>query len=142
MGSGARDRRLPAVLNRKGRTMTQPARDLKTAALRGLMNRCPNCGEGRVFTGYLKVVDQCEHCGERLGEFRSADGPAFFTITIVMLLLIPLIGFGWLLFRSDPLTLMVVLCVVTSIITLVLLRLIKGIFVGFLWAHQERDRGA
>ncbi|MBV0891100.1 DUF983 domain-containing protein [Paracoccus sp. Z118] len=122
--------------------MSQPARDLKSAVLRGLANRCPNCGEGRVFTGYLKVVDRCENCGERLGEFRSADGPAFFTITIVMLLLIPLIGFGWLLFRSDPLTLMLVLCGVTTIITLALLRLIKGIFVGFLWAHQERDRGA
>nr|WP_111300601.1 DUF983 domain-containing protein [Paracoccus saliphilus] len=122
--------------------MTEDPRDSRAAMLRGLVNRCPSCGDGRVFAGYLSVVDHCPDCREPLGAYPAADGPAFFTITIVMLLLIPMIGYGWVLFRSDPLTLLIALAVLTTLITLVLLRLVKGAFVGYLWAHHERDRGA
>jgi len=122
--------------------MADDIRDSRQAIQRGLMNRCPNCGKGQVFAGYLSIVRRCPDCDEPLGEYPAADGPAFFTITIVMLLLIPMIGFGWVLFRSDPLTLLIWLVVVTTLITLVLLRFVKGAFVGYLWAHHERDRGA
>ena len=117
-------------------------RDQREATLRGALGKCPNCGEGRMFIGYLKTVPECAVCGEKLGLYRAADGPAFFTITIVMLLLIPLIWLSWALFSTGPFTLMLFLCGVTTVITLVLLRLVKGIFVAFLWAHDERDRGA
>lgn len=122
--------------------MNQDPRDSRAAMLRGLANQCPSCGAGRVFAGYLSVVNRCPDCQEPLGDYPAADGPAFFTITIVMLLLIPMIGYGWVLFRSDPLTLLIGLGVLTTLITLVLLRLVKGAFVGYLWAHHERDRGA
>lgn len=121
--------------------MTQ-IRDPREALLRGAWNRCPACGQGRILRGYLTVVPECDRCGAPLGSYPSADGPAFFTITIVMLLLIPMIGFGWTLFRSDPLTLFIALTVVTTAITLGLLRPIKSAFVAYLWAHDERDRGA
>lgn len=35
---------------------------LSTAISRGLRRRCPACGEGHAFRGYLKVVDTCSHC--------------------------------------------------------------------------------
>lgn len=117
-------------------------RDKKTAIRRGTFNRCPKCGEGHLFTGYLQVVPECSHCHEPLGSYRAADGPAFFTMTIVMLLLIPAIGFGWILFKPDPVNFFIALTVLISALTLVLLRFVKGAFVGYLWAHDERDRGA
>lgn len=122
--------------------MTQQIRAPGQAMYRGALNRCPNCGQGKILSGYLKVVPECEVCGEPLGEYRAADGPAFFTITIVMLLLIPLMGFGWTLFRPDPLTLLIVLSIFVMLLTLILLRHVKGAFIGYLWAHEERDRGA
>ncbi|MDB6182280.1 DUF983 domain-containing protein [Paracoccus fistulariae] len=117
-------------------------RNVKTAARLGAMNRCPKCGKGRMFDGYLQVVSKCDSCGEPLGEYPAADGPAFFTITIVMLLLIPIIGFGWVLFRPDPVTLSLVIGVLITVLTLALLRYVKGAFVGYLWANHEKDRGA
>ena len=42
----------------------RPARDLWTAVRRGMVCRCPACGEGRLFTSYLKVAPVCESCGE------------------------------------------------------------------------------
>lgn len=122
--------------------MTDTDRDMNLAIRRGLVNRCPKCGTGRLFGGYLQVVSRCESCDEPLGLYPVADGPAFFTITIVMLLLVPIIGFTWVLFRMDPVTMLIVLCVAITLVTLVLLRLVKGAYVGFTWAKNERDRGA
>src|SRR5690242_4563380 len=50
------------------------------ALRRGLRHRCPNCGEGRLYRAYLKVVDSCVACGHELGQYRADDGPAYFTI--------------------------------------------------------------
>lgn len=117
-------------------------RDPKAAMVQGALNRCPKCGEGRILRGYLQVVPECETCAEPLGKYPSADGPAFFTITIIMLLLIPMIGFGWTLFGSDPFIFFLALTALTTALTLALLRPIKSAFVAYLWAHEERDRGA
>ncbi len=95
-----------------------------------------------MFDGYLAVVGKCAACGEPLGLYRAADGPAFITGGAVGLLLIPVLGFGFVAFRSDPLTLALVVTACVSVLTLVLLRLVKGAFVGHLWAQHEIDPGA
>ncbi len=109
---------------------------------RGLLGRCPHCGEGKLFDGYLTVVQKCSVCGDPLGLYRAADGPAFFTMSIIGLLLIPVLGFGFVVFRSDPLTLALVVTACIGILTLVVLRLVKGAFIGHLWAELEIDQGA
>ena len=35
----------------------------KTLVKRGVRKRCPQCGEGRVFSGWLKMHERCERCG-------------------------------------------------------------------------------
>lgn len=122
--------------------MPEDIRDPGQAICRGVLNQCPNCGRGKVFAGYLQLAPRCSHCGEPLGDYRAADGPAFFTMTVVMLLLIPMIGFGWVLFRPAPMVLLIWVAAISTVLTLVLLRLIKGGFIGYLWAKQEKDRGA
>lgn len=39
-------------------------------------------------------------------------------------------------------TLLIVVGVAMTLLTLVILRLVKGAFVGYLWAKHEQDRGA
>lgn len=112
------------------------------AMRRGLLGRCPHCGEGKMFDGYLTVVEKCPVCSEPLGLYRAADGPAFITMSFIGLLLIPVLGFGFALFRSDPLTLALMVTVCIGALTLVVLRLVKGAIIGHLWAHGEIDRGA
>ena len=53
------------------------------ALARGAMGRCPACGVGRAFRGYLKVVPECAHCGAPLGLVRADDAPPYFTIFLV-----------------------------------------------------------
>jgi len=49
----------------------------------GLACRCPRCGRGRLFDGFLKVRERCAQCGLDLAWADAADGPAVFVIFIV-----------------------------------------------------------
>jgi uncharacterized protein (DUF983 family) len=42
----------------------------------GLMCRCPRCGRGRVFQGFLMLRPRCELCGLDYSFVDSGDGPA------------------------------------------------------------------
>jgi uncharacterized protein (DUF983 family) len=55
--------------------MTQPS-PLAAA----LTCRCPACGEGRLFQGFLMLRPRCDRCGLDYGFFDSGDGPAVFII--------------------------------------------------------------
>ncbi|MBS0470495.1 MAG: DUF983 domain-containing protein [Proteobacteria bacterium] len=52
-------------------------------AMRGLLGRCPKCGEGRLFRAFLKVADSCPACGEEMHHHRADDFPAYLVIVIV-----------------------------------------------------------
>ena len=48
-----------------------------------LMSRCPRCGRGRLFRGFLDVAPFCSACGLSFARFEAGDGPAVFAILIV-----------------------------------------------------------
>jgi len=48
----------------------------------GLRCRCPRCGEGRLFSGFLTIVPACSVCGLKLAHEDAGDGPAVFVILI------------------------------------------------------------
>jgi uncharacterized protein (DUF983 family) len=50
--------------------------------LSGLLGRCPRCGKGKLFQGFLALRPRCEHCGLDYSFVDSADGPAFFVMFI------------------------------------------------------------
>lgn len=58
----------------------QPARIDPIRA--GLLCRCPNCGRGRLFSGFLKVVQRCEACGYDFTRLNTGDGAAVFVMQI------------------------------------------------------------
>lgn len=49
----------------------------------GLACRCPRCGRGRLFSGFLGLLERCPACGLDYSKADSGDGPAVF----IMLLL-------------------------------------------------------
>jgi uncharacterized protein (DUF983 family) len=49
----------------------------------GMRGRCPRCGEGRLFTGFLTVPPRCSACGLDFSFADSGDGPAVFIMMIV-----------------------------------------------------------
>ena len=58
----------------------QPARIDPIRA--GLLCRCPNCGKGPLFQGFLKVVERCAACGFDFTRLNTGDGAAVFVMQI------------------------------------------------------------
>jgi uncharacterized protein (DUF983 family) len=50
--------------------------------LRGLRCKCPRCGKGALYQGFLDVRPGCEVCGLDYGFIDAGDGPAVFIILI------------------------------------------------------------
>ena len=66
----------------------------------GLRCRCPRCGQGRLFNGFLTLAKRCEVCGLDLSFADPADGPAFFVTTGVSILIIG--AWAWSAVVFDP----------------------------------------
>ena len=103
---------------------------LPTAMGRGLMGRCPACGKGRLFDGFLRVVAQCTNCGAPLGLARADDAPPYFTILIVGHIVIPAMLITQKLYDPSNWTLSAIFLPLTLVLALGLLRPIKGATVG------------
>ncbi|MGK7862915.1 DUF983 domain-containing protein [Falsiroseomonas sp. E2-1-a4] len=103
-----------------------------TVIRRGMRNRCPVCGEGKVFRGYLRVVDECEVCHAPLGSLRADDLPPYITIFIAGHILLPPVFWverAWM----PPMWLhMAVWLPAFTIACILLLRPIKGGTVGWM----------
>ena len=113
----------------------RPSRDVMQAMGRGFCGRCPNCGKGRVFRAFLKVVDRCEHCGEELSHHRADDAPAYFVILIVGHIVVPLALVVEVAF-APPYWLHALLWgTLTIALAIGLLQPIKGAIVGWQWAN-------
>ena len=100
---------------------------------RGARMRCPHCGDGALFTAYLKRADACPACGENFDGLDADDGPAWLTIALVAHIVVPLLIFlemhATLLYWQEGLILMAV----TIVSALALLPVSKGIFIAALW---------
>lgn len=118
-----------------------PDREMKSAMWRGLRRRCPNCGEGYMFTGFLKVVDRCPVCQENLSLHRADDGPAYLTILIVGHILAPILIYSFVEYRPDPLVLATIFTVGTVALSLFLLPRLKGLVVGIQWSKGMHGFG-
>ena len=101
-----------------------------TAIRRGLMGRCPACGEGRLFCRFLKVADACPACGAELHHHRADDFPPYLVILIVA----HLVGWGILTAETrfdTPLWVHMALWpALTVVLCLALLQPVKGAVVG------------
>lgn len=119
-------------------------RPMKPAMLRGFRRRCPSCGEGHMFDGYLKVVHECPVCHEDLHHHRADDGPAYLTILIVGHLLAVLMHFVWQSFRPEPLVMATILGTASVALSLILLPRLKGLVVAIQWSRRMHgfDQGA
>ena len=111
------------------------SRSWKQAIKRGLLCRCPNCGEGKLYSAYLKVNPVCAVCGEELHHQRADDAPPYATIFIVGHVVIGSLlaveSYG----ETIPMWVhMLVWSSLALVMSLVLLPLLKGALVGYQWA--------
>lgn len=113
---------------------SRPARDVKRSMLRGLLGRCPNCGSGALYSGYLKVIDRCPSCGEELHHHRADDAPPYFTILIVGHIIVGAVLSVERAFSPPTWVHLAIWLPMTLMLSLLLLPRFKGALVGLQWA--------
>ena len=55
---------------------------LAQTVMRGLACKCPRCGEGKLYSGFLTLRPNCAVCGLDYAFTDSGDGPSVFVILI------------------------------------------------------------
>lgn len=101
------------------------------------MCRCPRCGEGSVYDGFLSLKEECDCCNLPIAENDNGDGPAVFLIFIFGFLLVPLAL--WVDFRFEPpLWFHVILWSVVGFgLTILALRPTKAYVMALIYFHRQ-----
>jgi uncharacterized protein (DUF983 family) len=107
--------------------------------LAGLACRCPNCGKGPLFAGFLKVHDRCAVCGFDLAKTDSGDGPAVFIILIVGGLVCFAALYTEVAFKPPIWVSMVVWPLVAVGLSVALLRPFKGVLVAMQFHNKASE---
>jgi uncharacterized protein (DUF983 family) len=102
------------------------------ALARGAMFRCPACGEGKLFNGYLRLADECSACHAPLGRIRADDAPPYFTILIVGHVLVPGVFLVEKLWRPEMWVHMAIWLPLFAIVCMAMLRPVKGMVVAWM----------
>ena len=57
------------------------------------LNKCPNCKQGKVFDGLIKLKDYCYNCNIKLNSDQIGDGASWITTSLVCFIIIPILFF-------------------------------------------------
>lgn len=115
---------------------TQAAVDPVPAGLKG---RCPRCGKGRLFSGFLTVAKRCEACDLDFSFADPADGPAIFVMLIIGFVVVGLALWAEVT-MAPPLWLHFALWIPLALaLCLPALRLIKGVLVTLQYATRAEE---
>lgn len=110
----------------------------------GMRGKCPRCGSGDLFAGFLDLKPACSACGLDYGFADSGDGPAFFVICFSCL-----VGFGFVLWMhfsvGAPYWLNAILSVtLLTALSIIPLRPLKGLMIAQQYlkdAHEGKLSG-
>jgi uncharacterized protein (DUF983 family) len=110
-----------------------------SAITTGLACRCPRCGRGKLFQGFLSVRPQCDNCGLNFQFIDSGDGPAFFVMSIVGIVVVALAM--WVEFAYQPQIWihMAMWIPLTLLLSAVLVRPAKGLLIAVQYQHKAEE---
>jgi uncharacterized protein (DUF983 family) len=101
---------------------------------RGITRKCPACGVGQLFSGYLAVRPICPACWNDNEQYPSDDFAPYVTIFLVLHLMIPILIVADRSWQMSIGLEMAVAIPIFLISTLLLLPFAKGGVIGFAWA--------
>lgn len=105
----------------------------------GLGGKCPRCGQGPLFDGYLKLRTSCEVCGLDYAKADSGDGPAVFVIFIVGFVAVALAFIARFVWNAPMGVALLISVGFTVVSILVLLRPLKAILIALQYAHKAAE---
>ncbi len=117
----------------------------QSVAATGFGGRCPRCGEGRLFDGFLTVAPSCQNCGLDFSFADSGDGPAVFIMMIVGFIVVGLALAVEFTFHPPYWLHAVIWIPLVLGLSIGLLRPLKGLMIAQQYRHKaalgQIDRG-
>ena len=110
-----------------------------SAIAAGLACRCPACGQGPLFQGFLEVRETCLVCGADLRGQDSGDGPVPFVIFIVGAIVVGLALYTEVAYGLPVWLHLVLWLPLTVILTLGLMRPFKAVLIALQYKHRRGD---
>ena len=104
----------------------------------GLAGRCPRCGEGHMFKGFLDLAPRCEACGLDYGVADAGDGPAVFVSLIGGFVVLGAALAVDALYEPPIWVYIVIFLPLTLLVCLGMLRPLKGLLI----ASQYKNKAA
>jgi uncharacterized protein (DUF983 family) len=105
----------------------------------GVAGKCPRCGRGKLFDGYLSVAKSCANCGLSFDFADSGDGAAWFVMLFVCVVGVGTI-IGVELAYSPPFWVHVLLAIpILILLPLALLRPVKGLLLCQQWSTKAQE---
>jgi uncharacterized protein (DUF983 family) len=105
----------------------------------GVTGRCPRCGEGKLFAGFLELAPRCERCSLDYAFIDAGDGPAVFVILIAGFIVVAAALVVEVVYQP-PFWLHALLWgPLILLVTLAPLRLLKGVLASLQYHHKAAE---
>jgi uncharacterized protein (DUF983 family) len=113
--------------------------DQSLAISRGLRGRCPRCGEGRLFQGFLKLRAACDRCGLDFDFADAGDGPAVFVILIGGAIVVAAALITEAVYQPPYWLHAMLWLPLILVVTLAPLRPLKGLMIALQYHHRAQE---
>jgi uncharacterized protein (DUF983 family) len=113
--------------------------DQSLAISRGLRGRCPRCGEGRLFEGFLTLRPVCERCDLDFGFADAGDGPAVFVILLGGALVVAAALITEVVYQPPYWLHALLWLPLILLVTLLPLRPLKGLMIALQYHHRAQE---
>jgi uncharacterized protein (DUF983 family) len=105
----------------------------------GLACRCPRCGKGKLFTGFLTLRPRCEACGLDFAFADAGDGPAVFIILIAGFIVVGAALVTEIIFQPPFWVHALLWLPLILLVTLGPLRPLKGLLIALQYHHKAAE---
>lgn len=105
----------------------------------GLAGKCPRCGQGALFKGFLGLKDRCEACGLDYSKADSGDGPAVFVIFVVGFLAVAFAFIARFVFFASVWLAFLISAAFAVALILSLLRPFKATLIALQYRHKAEE---
>jgi uncharacterized protein (DUF983 family) len=111
----------------------------QSAVLTGIAGRCPRCGRGKLFSGFLTLAPRCGSCGLDFDFADAGDGPAVFVCLFAGFLVVGAALWTEMTFEPPYWVHLVIFLPLTLIVCLGLLRPLKGLLIALQYRNKAEQ---
>ena len=120
--------------------MTKPdAPSIASTLAAGLAGRCPACGRGKLFSGYLALAPRCDVCGLDYSFAEAGDGPAVFVILVTGFIVVGAALFVEMAYAPPYWLHALIWGPLAILLPLLLLRSFKGVLIALQYKHKAEE---